>query len=144
MFSYLLSWLFLLFPELVVPEGFIHEMWQKHGSGLHGLCHQPLTGPPYWQFWAPAATTGQNHHFTGMWNFTHLILYCTNADTTVFRFIQINSSKSFATLSTPVCWAWEAGQTLNLVFVRCTWKSYLICLSNVHYVCLFCFFLNHC
>lgn len=35
-------------------------MWQKHGGGLHDLCHQPLIRPSCWQLWALAATTGEH------------------------------------------------------------------------------------
>lgn len=56
----LMSVLYLFPSELAVSKGLLHEMWQKHGGGLHGLCHQPLTGPSYWQLWAPAVTTGEH------------------------------------------------------------------------------------
>ncbi len=47
------------FSELALSEGLLYEMWQKHGGGLHGLCHQPVARPSHRQLGAAAAATGE-------------------------------------------------------------------------------------
>lgn len=44
--------------ELAVPEGLLPKVQQEHGSGLHGVCHQPLCGPAHGQHRASAAPAG--------------------------------------------------------------------------------------